>query len=85
MVDRVLANHPGTALVVTHRRELVERADVVWCLEAGRVVEVGPPQTLLCSNGPTARLLNVSTPQSAIEVAPADPVFSEFHRGPAGG
>jgi ATP-binding cassette subfamily B protein len=58
IVDRVLADHTGTALVVTHRREMVERADVVWCLDEGRVVEVGPPRIVLRSNGPTARLLN---------------------------
>jgi ATP-binding cassette, subfamily B, bacterial len=58
MVDRVLADYAGTALVVTHRRDLVERADVVWCLDEGRVVEVGPPSAVLCGNGPTARLFN---------------------------
>lgn len=56
VVDRVLADHPGTALVVTHRRDLVERADVVWCLIDGRVAEVGDPAHLLAGNGPTARL-----------------------------
>ncbi len=63
VVDRVLADHTGTALVVTHRHELVERADVVWCLQGGRVVEVGPPQTVLCSDGPTARLMKTMPPQ----------------------
>jgi ATP-binding cassette, subfamily B, bacterial len=53
-----LADYAGTALVVTHRRELVERADVVWCLHEGRVVEVGPPCAVLSGNGPTARLFN---------------------------
>lgn len=56
LVDRVLADHRGTALVVTHRRELVERADVVWCLVDGRVAEIGPPAKLLAGRGPTARL-----------------------------
>lgn len=56
VVDRVLEAHQGTALVVTHRRELVERADVVWCLQDGRVAEVGPPQRLLRGRGPTAQL-----------------------------
>jgi ATP-binding cassette, subfamily B, bacterial len=62
VVDRVLADHTGTALVVTHRRELVERADVVWCLDAGRVVEIGPPRTLLAGRGPTARLFDTQRP-----------------------
>lgn len=64
-VDRVLADHAGTALVVTHRRDLVERADVVWCLQDGRVIEVGPPQALLTADGPTARLLKPTTTTSA--------------------
>ncbi len=62
MVDRVIADHPGTALVVTHRRELVERADVVWCLHKGRVVEVGSPWSLLSGDGPTARLFETGDP-----------------------
>lgn len=56
VVDQVLADHTGTALVVTHRRELVERADVVWCLDNGRVAEVGPPGVLLAADTRTARL-----------------------------
>ncbi|MBA3310702.1 MAG: ABC transporter ATP-binding protein [Nocardioidaceae bacterium] len=56
VVDRVLADHHGTALVVTHRRELAQRADQIWCLINGRVAEVGPPGQLLNGTGPTARL-----------------------------
>ncbi|PZS18324.1 MAG: hypothetical protein DLM57_06480 [Pseudonocardiales bacterium] len=62
MVDRVLTEYTGTALVVTHRRELVERADVVWCLHEGRVVEIGPPGALLHGNGPTSRLFGAVGP-----------------------
>ncbi|MDQ3627533.1 MAG: ABC transporter ATP-binding protein/permease [Actinomycetota bacterium] len=56
VVDRVLTDHHGTALVVTHRRDLVERADEVWCLVDGRLVETGSPRDLLHGDGPTARL-----------------------------
>ncbi|MDQ3628742.1 MAG: ABC transporter ATP-binding protein/permease [Actinomycetota bacterium] len=56
VVDRVLADHQGTALVVTHRRELVERCDQVWCLVDGQVVETGTPRDVLQGDGPTARL-----------------------------
>lgn len=66
LVDRVLAAHAGTAIVVTHRRALVERADVVWCLVDGRVCEVGPPAQLLVGDGPTARLFGHAT--AALEV-----------------
>ncbi len=56
VVDRVLDDHRGTALVVTHRRELVDRADAVWFLVDGRVAEVGDPAQLFAANGPTAQL-----------------------------
>jgi len=58
VIDRVLADHTGTALVVTHRRELVERADVVWCLAEGRIAEAGPPHRLLTGHGLTALLFD---------------------------
>lgn len=35
LVDRVLAAHAGTAIVVTHRRALVERADVSGAWSTG--------------------------------------------------
>ncbi|WP_432485312.1 ABC transporter ATP-binding protein [Kineococcus esterisolvens] len=60
VVDRVLADHRGTALVVTHRRELAERADEVWCLVDGRVAETGRPAELLTRDGPTARSLGAA-------------------------
>ncbi|MGJ7440657.1 ATP-binding cassette domain-containing protein [Aquipuribacter sp. MA13-6] len=56
VVDRVLDDRVGTTLVVTHRRELVARTDLVWHLRDGRVVEVGPPAQVLVGDGPTARL-----------------------------
>ncbi len=56
MVERVLADYSGTVLVVTHRRDLAERADAIWCLHEGRVVEAGTAAELLRGTGPTARL-----------------------------
>jgi ABC-type multidrug transport system fused ATPase/permease subunit len=56
VVDRVIRAHPGTTLVVTHRRERLAAADVVWHIDGGRLVEVGPPDELLRARGPTARL-----------------------------
>ncbi len=43
VVDRVLEQHTGIVLMVTHRRERIETADVVWHLRDGRLVEVGSP------------------------------------------
>jgi ABC-type multidrug transport system fused ATPase/permease subunit len=76
VVDRVLADHSGTALVVTHRRELMERADVIWFLHDGRVVEAGPPRVVLRRDGPVARLLADGTSPAPAAVARASAAAS---------
>ena len=57
-LDRVVAavRRRATVLVVTHRRETIERADAVWHLDGGRLVEEGAPGAMLAGGGPTARL-----------------------------
>jgi ATP-binding cassette subfamily C protein CydD len=45
-----------TALVVSHRLDLVAAADRVVVLDRGRVVECGPPDALLAAGGAYARL-----------------------------
>ncbi|MFC7404082.1 ABC transporter ATP-binding protein [Georgenia alba] len=67
----------GTTLVITHRRDLVRIADVVWHLEDGRLLEEGPPERLLGGDGPTARLFR--------EAAPGDVVGSGRSEGLPGG
>ena len=37
IVDRVLANHDGTVLIITHRPERLALADVIWSLENGKI------------------------------------------------
>lgn len=37
IVDRVLANHDGTVLIITHRPERLALADVIWSLEDGKI------------------------------------------------
>ena len=44
-----------TAMLITHRMSLVEKADMVVVLDAGKVLEMGPPAGLLESNGFLAR------------------------------
>lgn len=56
VVDRVLAEYQGTILLVTHRLDHLLRADVIWYMEAGRVIEAGPSARILSGNGPTARM-----------------------------
>jgi len=55
VIDRVLAEHQGTVLMVTHHLNHIMAADVIWYLEAGRLLEVGSPAELLSGSGPTAR------------------------------
>jgi ABC-type multidrug transport system fused ATPase/permease subunit len=59
VIDALLAQHRGTALVVTHRLHRVRSADCVWHLDRGRLVEAGPPEELLGRPGPTSRLFGL--------------------------
>lgn len=38
IVERVIADHPGTVMFVTHRPELTRMADVIWHLDRGRLL-----------------------------------------------
>lgn len=73
IVERVLGSRSGTTIVVTHRPEIVRTVDTVWFLDAGRVLEVGPPAQLLDGDGPTARLLGVRDVPESPDVAGAPP------------
>lgn len=55
VVERVLAEHQGTVILITHRVERLATVDVIWYLEDGRLVEAGSPKDLLTGDGPTAR------------------------------
>jgi ABC-type multidrug transport system fused ATPase/permease subunit len=65
IVDDVIAQHSGTALIVTHRLERVAAADAVWHLRRGKLVESGPPAEVLQSAGPTAKLFGLETESGA--------------------
>ncbi len=56
VLRRVLDQFEGTVLFVTHRRDWIQRADEVWHLDSGRLVEQGSPDDILTGDGPTARL-----------------------------
>lgn len=56
ILDRVLDDYRGTVLIVTHRIERIARANVVWHVDRGRLLESGPPAVLLGRPGPTAQL-----------------------------
>jgi molybdate transport system ATP-binding protein len=92
---RHLAAYDGVTLLVTHDAiDALTLADVVWVLEAGAVVQVGPPREVAARplTRHVARLvgLNVLTEgerfysfsPSAVTVSPAEPAGSARHRWP---
>lgn len=57
VIDRVLANYPGTVLLVTHRLDRMASADAIWHMNSGRLVEQGPYSALMADNGQTSEFL----------------------------
>ena len=53
--DRVIAQHQGTVLVITHRYQRLLEMDCIWYLENGKIREIGSPQKLLNSASLTAQ------------------------------
>ncbi len=51
LVDRLVAARTGTTVLATHRRETAAAADIVWCLDGGRLLAAGPPSELLAPGG----------------------------------
>ncbi|NBQ67987.1 MAG: ABC transporter ATP-binding protein [Nitrosomonadaceae bacterium] len=62
VIDRILASYQGTVLMVTHHVDHIMAADEIWYLEAGRLLEAGPPAVLLSGDGPVARFFGISKP-----------------------
>lgn len=55
-LSRIVEEYRGTVLMVTHDLATMMRADLVWYVEAGRLLESGSPQALMARNGRTRRL-----------------------------
>lgn len=53
---QIVEDYPGTVLMVTHDHATVMRADLVWYVEAGRLLECGTPAELMDRMGRTRRL-----------------------------
>jgi ATP-binding cassette, subfamily C, bacterial CydCD len=68
-IDRLAADR--TVVLLTHRIALAEGCDRVVVLDAGRVVEDGPPVLLRSAAGPYANLVAAAAPLRADEVVPA--------------
>ena len=92
---RHLASYDGVTLLVTHDAiDALTLADVVWVLDDGRLVQVGPPREVAATplTRHVARLvgLNVLTDgdrflsfsPSSVTVSPAEPAGSARHRWP---
>jgi ATP-binding cassette subfamily B protein len=60
IVDRILAQHQGTVILIAHRIERLAVANEIWHLENGRAIEMGLPAEILKGDGPTARLFSGS-------------------------
>ena len=56
VVDRIVNDHDGTSIIITHRVERIAVADEVWHLVDGRLVEHGPTDRLLSPGTRTAEL-----------------------------
>lgn len=55
-LGRILDTFPGTILMVTHHFARMMQADLVWYVEAGRLLECGTPTELMGRIGRTRRL-----------------------------
>lgn len=66
ILDRLVAERQGTTLMVTHDAARAARADAIWFLSGGRLIEVGTPSELLARGGVAAAFLR------PVHVAPSD-------------
>jgi ABC-type multidrug transport system fused ATPase/permease subunit len=53
-LDRLL--HGRSSVIIAHRLATVRRADTIFVVEHGHIVQVGPPAELLAQDGPFRRL-----------------------------
>src|SRR5262249_53734793 len=60
-----------TSIVIAHRMGTIRRADLVLVLDSGRLVEAGPPTSLLAQDGAFAALLRA---QGLLDAPAASPV-----------
>lgn len=64
ILDDILGRYNGTVLIVTHRFERVARADWIWLLDGGRLVESGPSEVVLAGNSLTASFFGAAVQQA---------------------
>ena len=54
--EQVIETFSGTLFIVTHRRQVLDKADVIWHLHQGQLIAEGNTRKLLDFPGPTQRL-----------------------------
>jgi ABC-type multidrug transport system fused ATPase/permease subunit len=68
ILEDIISKHEGTTLMITHRVDRLSRADLIWYMENGRLVEAGTLQALLEKGGAAAQFLQsaLHLPESAL-------------------
>lgn len=60
ILDQVLEQRRGTTVVITHRLERARKADLIWYIAEGRLLEAGRPDELLGTDSYTSRLFRAA-------------------------
>ena len=60
ILDKVLEQRRGTTVVITHRMERACKADLIWYIDEGRLLEAGRPDELLGTDSYTSRLFRAA-------------------------
>ncbi len=58
LLDQILASYTGTVVMITHNYDRVSKADYIWHLADGHIVEKGTPNELLKHTSATSSLFN---------------------------
>lgn len=56
VLDQVLEQRRGTTVIISHRIERIRKADMIWYMADGRLLEVGRPDELLDTDSYTSQL-----------------------------
>lgn len=73
LLDKILANYQGTVLMVSHNRQRLAKADVIWHMENGKIIKVETPKNPLPN-------LPANLPVKQGGLAHNDPAVPEIER-----